>query len=101
VIRIRHLLSYCCVFSALSNAWEYTNIEGPTCKILPQVLIENLKRMDADGAKELEPVVRGQKVVLTAVVTQGPIEEAIALTITAKPDDATASVHTKTGSRPR
>jgi hypothetical protein len=65
-------------------------LTGPACKILPQVLIENLKWMDADGAKELETVVRGQKVTLTADVTSGPTEEAIALTITARSEDATA-----------
>jgi hypothetical protein len=59
-------------------------LAGPACKVYPPVKIENLKWMDEEGSKELETVVRGQKVTLTADVTLGPMDEEIVMSIKAQ-----------------
>lgn len=62
-------------------------LAGPACKVTPPVLVENLKWMSDDGSKELENVVRGQKVKLTADVTQGPMDGDGVMTIKLVPGD--------------
>ena len=66
-------------------------LAGPACKVTPPILVENLKWMSEDGSKELESVVRGQKVKLTADVTQGPMDGDAAMTIKLSPGDKSKS----------
>ena len=66
-------------------------LAGPACKVTPPILVENLKWMSEDGSKELEAVVRGQKVKLTADVTQGPMDGEAVMTIKILPADAKGS----------
>lgn len=60
-------------------------LSGPACKVLPPIKIENLKWMDAEGKAELETVIRGEKVMLTADVTLGPMDGEIDFKIVAHP----------------
>lgn len=66
-------------------------LAGPACKVTPPILVENLKWMSEDGSKELEAVVRGQKVKLTADVTQGPMDGEAVMTVKVVPADAKKS----------
>lgn len=66
---------------------------GQAVPLLPEVRIENLKWMDAEGSKEIETVVRGQRVTLVAEVTKGPMDAEVQLDVTAslQSKDAQAS----------
>lgn len=74
---------------ALAELPDYgLQLAGPACRVLPPVRIENLRWMDAEGTKEIDAVVRGQKVALVADVALGPMEEEIAFEIVARPEGA-------------
>ena len=65
-------------------------LAGPAAKLLPPVKIENLRFQDETG-KDLDTVVRGDRIYLVADVRLGPMEESIAIDLRVTPDPQESS----------
>ena len=68
----------------------HLELAGPAAKLLPPVKIENLRFQDETG-KDLDTVVRGDRIYLVADVMLGPTEEVIAIDLRVTPDPQESS----------